>query len=801
MWFGTEGGVSRYDSRGVTIGDFPHFVNFTTKDGLVHNWVYAIHRDPDGVMWFGTWGGGVSRYDGKGFINFTTKDGLANNFVNNIYRDPDGVMWFGTGSFFVEEKGGVSRYDERTFVGFTTMDGLASNSVLATYSDSDGVIWFATGNGISHYDGNAFVDSTVNDEVEDKTIRDMYRDPDGVMWFATYGSGAFRYDGKKSANLTTEDGLASNHIWDIYRDPDGVMWFGTSSGVSRYDGEQFVNLTTKDGLAHDHVYAIHGDLDGTIWFATDGGLSCYDGKEFVTFSTEHGLEHKPVRFIHRDHDGAMWFAVWDGIYRYDGKEFTKFTTRDGLANNLATAMYTDSHGRMWFGTMGGVSWYDGIAWASLDTRDGLVGDVLTSVHQDSDGALWFASGKGITRYRRSTMPPRVHIVSVTADRTYHDLSSVPALGIGSRVTIEYSAIDLKTLPEKRQYRYRIREGNASRVMHKGNMDSGWLKPTRATSLDYIFDKPGIYTFDVQSIDRDLNYSEPASLELTVVTPFYLRTVFLVPTIGFGATVLATLAFLATALTKRRRQVHSYQQAAVRELQDAREMQMSLLPETAPPVEGMEIAGRSITANTVGGDFFDYLALPDDRIGIAIADVSGKGLRAAMNAVLADGMMHEVAIIEASCGRILSRLNAHLYPLMEKQMFTAFSFAILDEDAGVIQWSNAAQPLPLVKRSNGASEAEEDGQLPLGMAPDVKYPDCELRLQTGDIVIFYTDGIIEAENNVEEMYGTERLMNLVAGIDSTVSAEDVIEAILQDVSDFVGAAQQYDDMTVVAVKKL
>jgi len=89
---------------------------------------------------------------------------------------------------------------------------------------------------------------------------------------------------------------------------------------------------------------------------------------------------------------------------------------------------------------------------------------------------------------------------------------------------------------------------------------------------------------------------------------------------------------------------------------------------------------------------------------------------------------------------------------------------------------------------------------LGMAPDVKYPDYELKLQPGDIVIFYTDGIIEAENESEEMYGTERLLNLATGMDSAASAEDVMEAILQDVADFVGTAEQYDDMTVVVVKR-
>jgi len=88
-----------------------------------------------------------------------------------------------------------------------------------------------------------------------------------------------------------------------------------------------------------------------------------------------------------------------------------------------------------------------------------------------------------------------------------------------------------------------------------------------------------------------------------------------------------------------------------------------------------------------------------------------------------------------------------------------------------------------------------------MMSDVTYPDGELALQTGDIVIFYTDGIIEAENEAEEMYSTERFQQFLAGMDSSMGAERVIEAILQDVSRFVGAAEQYDDMTIVVVKKL
>jgi len=135
------------------------------------------------------------------------------------------------------------------------------------------------------------------------------------------------------------------------------------------------------------------------------------------------------------------------------------------------------------------------------------------------------------------------------------------------------------------------------------------------------------------------------------------------------------------------------------------------------------------------------------------------------------------------------------------MFTAFSFAIFDPDAGIIQWSNAAQPLPLLKGSSGTSEAAEDGELPLGIVQSLTYSEYNQNLEPGDLLIFHTDGIIEAENKAEEMYGTERLIRLVTVIDAASSAKDVIDAILQDVSSFVGNAVQYDDMTIVVVKRL
>jgi len=781
MWFGTRGGVFRYDGK--------ELVNLTRKDGLAGNWVRAIYRDPDGVMWFGTWGGGVSRYDGKGFANLTRKDGLAGNRVRAIYRDPDGVMWFGT------HGGGVSRYDTKVFSNLTTKDGLADNSVVAIYRDPDGVMWFGTwGGGVSRYDGKGFANLTTKDGLAGNWVPAICRDPDGVMWFGT-GGGVSRYDGKAFVSFTTKDGLANDLVPAIHSDSDGVMWFGTGwssgGGVSRYDGKGFVNFTAEDGLASNAIHAIHRDPDGMMWFGTrGGGASRYDGKGFFNLTTKDGLPSNDVNVIYRDPDGVMWFGTRGGISRYDGKEFVNFTTKDGLVNNVIATLHRSPDGVIWFGTEGGgVAGYDGTAWTSLDTRDKLAGNAVYSIHQDSDGFLWFGTtAGGVTRYRRTTMPPGVRIVSVTTDKTYRDLSAIPEFAVGTRVTIGYSAIDFKTVPEKRQYRCRIKE-----------IDTDWRKPTKADSFDYTFDKPGDYTFEVQAIDRDLNYSKTTSVSIVISPPAFYRTgIFLIALLVVGGGSLCGLIILAGY---RMRASRAEKLRLQHELEDAHKMQVRLLPESAPAVEGFDIAGFSKPAREVGGDFFDYLPLVGGRTGVAIADVSDKGLKGAMNAVLASGMLQEVAKIGTSCGGILSALNADLYPRIEKQMFTALGLAVLERDGKTLYWANAAQPYPLVRRGDQVFEIKNSSELPLGMMQNITYRDWELDLKPGDVVIFYTDGIIEAGNETGEMYGIERMEHSVERIDPERSAEEIIQHILHDVTHFVATAEQYDDMTIVVVKRL
>jgi len=805
LWFGTNQGISRYDGK--------KFTRFTTKDGLtvekpidIADIVYVsnILKDREENLWFTTWGQGVFRYDGRRFINFTTQDGLAGNSSSTVFEDREGNLWVGHSNW-----DGLSQFNPRGLKNYGVQDGLAGTAVYTITEDSHGNLWLATDGGVSQYDGATFTQPIAESRRVLGDVLAILADAKGHLWFGTYNRGLIRYDGKSFTHFTTLDGLVGNTIQTMMEDPKGRLWIGTNTwgtgGVSRYDGTSFTNLTVEDGLAFDIVTALTEDHHGNIWIGTrwgDGGVSRYDGNGFTNFTVEDGLVNNNVVSMMTDTQGHIWIGTESGLSKYDG---TMFTTLPEFAGKSISTIIQDGRGQLWFGTAnGGVIRMDGKAWTQMTTADGLPSNRVSALREDKAENIWIGTAEGLTKYTLNSTPPLIHIESIVADQVYTAPKKISLPAGTKNLRINYKAVSFITRPEAMQYFYQL-EGQGGRrsrgaMGSAGASPSQWQGPTHERSVDYLNLKPGTYTFKAKAVNRDLVYSEPASVTVKVVPPFYMQAGFLLPTVSLCTIIIAALIIVLIGYVKHFRQVQTYQRAAVEELKDARKMQMSLMPESAPPFDGVEIAGKCVPANTVGGDFFDYLSL-NGKIGIALADVSGKGLKAAMNAVLANGMLHEVAKMQVSCGKILSAVNADLCPRMEKGMFTALGLAIIDQDAKVIQWANAAQPYPLVKRGEQVFELKSETELPLGMMRNIAYPDSQLELQVGDITIFYTDGLIEAENKIEEMYGTERLEQVVRNMNPAIKAQEIIETILQDVTNFVGDAKQYDDMTVVVLKKI
>jgi serine phosphatase RsbU (regulator of sigma subunit)/streptogramin lyase len=723
-------------------------------------------QDRRGHLWFGTYDGGVSWYDGQTWGTFTTQDGLANDWVWSMVQDGEGHFWFTT-------NGGISRYDRHVFTVFTRTDGLGHDKVYSIQQDRRGYLWFGTWEGVSRYDGQTFTTFTT---------------------------------------FTTADGLGGSWVLSIFLDregeasPEPTFWFGFSGGgVSQYDGQSFTTFTTQDGLAGNEVHAILQDRAGMLWFGTGGGVSRYDGKQFTTFATQDGLAGDSVHSLLQDRAGMLWFGTsGSGVSRYDGERFTTFSMQDGLGHNEIRCISQDTAGHLWFGTHGGVvSRYDGKVFQTLTRDDGLTGGSVRDIFQDKAGYLWFGTHYGLVRYRQpAPSPPAVEIDRVIANRRY-DVGDTLPLTLPTTVGLvffEFHGRSFKTRPEAMVYRYRL-----------SGYDTDW-KNTKNQRVAYQDLPKGTYTFEVLAVDRDLVYSEePARVALNIVPPFYLQASFLVPTVGGGTILLVAFMVVLIAYLKRRRQVHAYEQLAVAELQDARRVQMGLMPDIAPHIEDLEVAGKCLSANTVSGDFFDYLHATDGReIAIVVGDVTGHGMQGAMNAVMADGILRATAKAQDNLvpGDLLVELNDVLKERMEAGMNVTMVIGHINALAKTLQLANAGHHAHPLLLHNGKVQSLVSKGMPLGMMAGIPYREVEFPLQSGDVIAFMTDGIIEVQglprfigDSEDRYYADSGLLEAaISQFASSLSAEAMVDVILNDAIAFGGEkAQRDDDMTVVVVK--
>jgi len=243
-----------------------NFSSFSKLQGLKHDVIRCMLQDQSGNLWFGTNGGGVSKYDGKSFTNFTEKEGLSNNIVLSMLQDQSGNLWFGTSG------GGVSKYDGKSFTNFTEKEGLSNN-----------IVW------------------------------SMLQDQSGNLWFGTYGGGVSKYDGKSFTNFTEKEGLSNNYVFAMLLDKNDNLWFGTRFGLCKLAKSKMAKLEGGDTLS-----GLRGHEGGDLT-----GLN--GGKELILFKS-YGYEDgflgigvnggNTGKNIYEASDGTIWLAANDRLTAY-----------------------------------------------------------------------------------------------------------------------------------------------------------------------------------------------------------------------------------------------------------------------------------------------------------------------------------------------------------------------------------------------------------------------------------------------------------------------------------------------------
>ena len=488
LWLGTGDGLLVRDG----VGDRW----LRTDDGLPHNVVRRLIEDRDGRIWAATMGG-VCCWDEDGFLVFTQAEGLVNNQVTSLIQDTAGDFWFGTFA-------GVSQYSQ-SFTTVRMSDGLAGDDLRAVVADRGGSMWFATLGGLSRFDGEAFCSYDEADGLPHHRVFACLEAADGTLWVGTQ-AGLARLEVDRFQGYTRDDGLPNDRVYTLFEDRDGVLWIGTEAGVGRrFADGSFATFTAADGLVGDDINAITQDRQGRVWLATETGLSYWDGDGFTSFTEADGLPSNHTMGVLEAHDGVIWVATTDGVWRWQEGEARAYTTADGLANDQVLRLFEDSLGYLWFSTWGGLCRFDGEVFQTMTAADGLASHVVMAYHEGADGRLWFGTTDGLTVFAPpKPSPPPVFVQGLVADRRYEQLADEIAVPANAGLTaIEYNSVNFNTHPGGMVYRYRLQ-----------GRDDEWHSTARRR-VEYEGLPPTTYTFQVVAVDRDLNYSMPASVTFAV----------------------------------------------------------------------------------------------------------------------------------------------------------------------------------------------------------------------------------------------------------------------------------------------
>ncbi len=275
--------------------------------------------------------------------------------------------------------------------------------------------------------------------------------------------------------------------------------------------------------------------------------------------------------------------------------------------------------------------------------------------------------------------------------------------------------------------------------------------------------------------------------IPIVIPLFLQ----VPLAFSGAVAMGYSRLFKEFLVKLRME---------EDLTSAHDLQMSMLPASCPTVEGYQIAASSTPAREVGGDFFDFFKMEGDQIGLIIGDVTGKSVSGALIMSASRSVFRMLSEEQLSVGETMKRANRRIKKDIKSGMFVALLYAVLDTANMRVGLCSAGQTQPILRSglTGHANLVETVGDtFPLGILDEPEYEETRLSIAPGDKLVFYTDGIVEAMNKRGEMYGFDRLNEVVIASPAE-SAEDLMKDIIRDVSDFTGATPQHDDSTIIVV---
>jgi serine phosphatase RsbU (regulator of sigma subunit) len=266
------------------------------------------------------------------------------------------------------------------------------------------------------------------------------------------------------------------------------------------------------------------------------------------------------------------------------------------------------------------------------------------------------------------------------------------------------------------------------------------------------------------------------------------------------TVMANVAAIRIEHA-RLNEIEETERAMAKEMHQAALIQQGLLPSSAPAIEGLDIAAKAVASRAVGGDYYDFIKYPDGRVAIMVGDVAGKGMPAALLMSSLQARVHVVFEEPDDLAKKMARLNKSTCASCPDNRFITFFTCIADAKTGKVVYTNAGHNPPVVVRADGGYEILGGaGGMILGILPMAQYQEAEVTLNSGDVLVLFSDGVTEAVDPQDHDFGEERLAKLVASM-RDLPATEIVQEVHRAVHAFTQGAPPADDITVVIARRL
>lgn len=351
-------------------------------------------------MWFGTFGGGLSKFNGKEFYNYTIHDGLSSNIIFSIIEDKNKRIWLAT-------MNGINCLKNDSIYAFTEKQGLTHPVVRGgIIEDKDGNLLAGTNKGVTKIlldeSGKVkLVPYKNNFDFADKRISCLFYDFKGSLWIGTEENGLYIIKGDSCVNLTVANGLSSNAIGALYQKKGNEMIIGTMGGgvcIMDIYTNTFSILNQSNGLLNNSIYSIEEDENGFLWFSTEKGVHKLTNGKFIAFTQKNGLSNNVIVSSGKDNEGNLWFGTnGGGVSQYRGEKFILFPSP-----SIVQTICKDKNNDIWYGTYGnGIFRFKDSQQHELFTpknfteKNGLPGDRVWSLLIDRLGNMWVGCDGGL----------------------------------------------------------------------------------------------------------------------------------------------------------------------------------------------------------------------------------------------------------------------------------------------------------------------------------------------------------------------------------------------------------------------